>query len=542
MICLWCHYFVFFSNRMVYIGHKNVVYGGIYDSSHSLRKTNMTRRNFYLFTSLLVLACCLNYCQVEAQTGTYFNQRDDQYRLLGLKRAKEAYEIAKAGYDREKALFDQQLVTQVELDQARANMSDAEVNYQQSLLAVLFERQYVTVASAVKYYAHDGSRRVKLTIVNTSSGGAEFQKLINIDDKLFRSLQPDIVNNIYVSLLNDENSIISQPYEAKIIQLLYGEPVSVDFTLLQDLDAVTVLLFYGNGNERRMKILLQKDTSKNKVAVQSEQFSQEVDLGKTASYDLGLELFSGTNNTFSLETVNLPMQVSRTFKEPSSGARLNQVKFTETTRSKRISLEVTLPERPNDIVAINKPIQFYVVVLPPNRVNEVTFDSDRTWTQEELDTRDIGYTKLELIPCGKGVILVRSNQLFRTIKPDGSATIAMDLVNEGSNRLDNIEFEFDLPLNWRKQVSPVTISKLDINEDTTVHFIFTPPPDAAVGRYDIRVRTVGQSNGQAVSGEDKTVTVEIQSSSNVLGTIIIVLLIVGLVTGIVVFGIRLSRK
>ena len=27
-----------------------------------------------------------------AQTGSFFNQRDDEYRLLGLKRAKEAYE------------------------------------------------------------------------------------------------------------------------------------------------------------------------------------------------------------------------------------------------------------------------------------------------------------------------------------------------------------------------------------------------------------------------------------------------------------------
>jgi hypothetical protein len=477
-----------------------------------------------------------------AQSGTMFNQRDDKYRLLGLKRAKEAYEVARAEFDREKELFDKKMVTQADLDRAHGNMSDAEVNYQQSLLAVLFEQQYVTISSAIKYYAHDGTRHVRLTIANASGGTAEFDKLINIDDKLFRSLQPDIINNVYISLLNDENSIISQPYESKIPQLIFGTPATIDFKLLQDLDAVTVSIIYGSGTQRTMKIYLQKDVTTNKVAVQSEQFSQEIDLGKTAAYDLGLELFSGTSNTFSLEVINLPTQVSRTFKDPSSGARLSQVKFSETTRSKRASLEVTMPDRPSEIISIDKPIPFFVVVLPPDRSGLLASEPGKVWTQEELDKMDVGYVKLELIPRGKGMLLVRSNQLFQTIKGDETAKIELGLVNEGSNRLDNIEFQFDLPLNWRKQIDPTVISSLGIGQDTIIKMSFTPPENVSAGRYDIRVRTTGQSNGQPVSGEDKTVTIEIQASSSVFGTIIIVLLIVGLVGGIVVFGIRLSRK
>jgi hypothetical protein len=115
-----------------------------------------------------------------------------------------------------------------------------------------------------------------------------------VEDELFRSLQPDVTHNIYVSLLNADNAIVSQPYEAKIDLLRFGEPQKLDFTLLQDLDAVTVFLIYGNGNQRSMKIFLQKDASVNRVLVQSEQFSQEVDLGEAASFDLTLELFSGT--------------------------------------------------------------------------------------------------------------------------------------------------------------------------------------------------------------------------------------------------------
>jgi hypothetical protein len=66
-----------------------------------------------------------------------------------------------------------------------------------------------------------------------------------------------------------------------------------------------------------MKIFLQKDASVNRVAVQSEQFSQEIELGKSATFDLTLELFSGVSNTFSLEVLNLPRQVDRFFKDPS---------------------------------------------------------------------------------------------------------------------------------------------------------------------------------------------------------------------------------
>jgi hypothetical protein len=471
-----------------------------------------------------------------------FNQRDDEYRLLGLKRAKEAYEVARAEYDRQKELFDRKLISSIELERARVNMSDAEVNYQQSLLAVLFEQQYVTVSSAVKYYATDGTRHVRLTVANASGGSAEFQKLINIEDELFRSLQPDIVNNVYVSLMNDEGAIISQPYEAKIPQLIFGQPSALDFKLLQDLDAVSVVIIYGSGTQRTMKVFLQKDASKNRVAVQSEQFSQEVDLGKTASYDLGLELFSGSNNTFSLEVLNLPPQVSRTFKDAGTQARLSQVKFTESTRSKRAVLEVTAPDRPSDQIVIDKPIQFFVVVLPPDRAAAFTAEQGKVWTQAELDAMDVGYVKLDLMPRGKGMLLVRSNQLFQSMSDDQTASITLNLLNEGSNRLDNIDFQFDLPLNWRKQVDPMQISSLGIGQDTNVVLSFTPPEDITPGRYDIRVRTIGESNGQPVSGEDKTVTIEIQPSSSIIGTIIIVLLIVGLVGGMVVFGIKLSRK
>jgi uncharacterized membrane protein len=498
-------------------------------------------RSIFLYSALL-FCVIIGAEAAQAQSYNPFNERDDKYRLLGLKRAKEAYEVARSDYDRKKELHDKSLITNEEFERAHSIFSDAEVNYQQSLLAVLFEEQYVSVSSAVKYHSRDGSRKVRLTLVNTSGGTPEFQKLINVDDALFRSLQPDVINNVYISILNDDNAIISQPYEAKIPQLRYGEPVEVEFSLLQDLDAVTVFIVYANGSQRTMKIFLQKDATVDRVEVQSEQFSQEIELGKTASYDLTLELFSGTANTFSLEVVNLPREIGRFFKDPSGRVRLSQVKFNESSRTKDAALEIALPDRTSDAVAMDVPIPFYVLVIPRNKSDELSELTARTWTAKEVEALGVGYVRLELLPRGKGELLVRAPQLYHSISADESAEMYIDLVNEGSHRLDNIEVQVDPPLNWNKVVEPTIVPSLEIGAEARVRLSFQPPPDVAVGKYEVRLRTTGMSNNQPVPAEDKTVTVEIKPGTNILGTALLILFVLALVGGMVVFGIRLSRR
>jgi len=471
-----------------------------------------------------------------------FNQRDDKYRLLGLKRAKEYYEVTKREYERQQALFQKGLISQTDLDRARNSEADAEVNYQQSLLAVLFEQQYVSIERAVKYQAPGNTKRVKLTIANASGGGEEFQKLIGIEDKLFRSLQPDVIQNVYISLSTSEGAIISQPYEVKIEQLKSGEPRNIDFGLLQDLDVVTVNIIYGNGTSRTLKIFLQKDNSANNVAVQSQQFSQEAELGTTATYDLTLELFSATNNTFTLDVLNLPQQINRYFRDVATNARLTQIKFTELSNSKKAALDVSLPDRPTEQVTMDKAIPFFVVVIPANRLGEIGSLQSKIWTEAEIKKLNIGYVRLELMPRGKGRLLVRAAQLYFSLKPEGTVQMSVDVVNEGTRRLDNVKIDVDVPLNWTKKVDPQVIPTLDIDQEHRVTITATPPKGISVGRYELRLRTSGLSDNQPVNAEDKTVTAEILTETSVIGTILLVLAILGLIGGMVLFGIRLSKR
>ncbi|HUF08640.1 MAG TPA: NEW3 domain-containing protein [Rhodothermales bacterium] len=476
-----------------------------------------------------------------AQSGTFFNQRDDEYRLLGLKRAKEAYETAKAEYERQRALGDKKLISDKEVETARRNFSDAEVNYQQSLLAVVFEQQYVVVSSAIKYQKGGTRKGVRLTLENASGGGAEFQKLVGIDDELFRSLQPDVVNNVYVSLLNDENAIISQPYEKKIDRIRFGEPVRVEFALLQDVDAVTVSMIYGTGTTSSRKIYLQKDASVNIVAIAAEQFSQEVELGGSTDFSLTLELFSGESNTYKLEAVNLPPQINRYFVDPTTDNRLSQFQFTEGVNTRRAALRVFLPDRPTEEVIIDRPRVFYALAIPRERVSEIGSLTE-TMTEEQIQAINVGYERLELIPRGIGELMVRAQVLTFTIKPNESVSVPIDVVNEGSRRLDNIRVEADPPLNWDDVVDPDVIPQLAISQESKVTITLTPPVGVAPGNYDVRVRTTSLSEDLPIRGEDKTITIKVEQEANIIGTAVIVLLILGLVSGIVVFGIRLSRR
>jgi hypothetical protein len=397
------------------------------------------------------------------------------------------------------------------------------------------------VSRAIKYQTGGNRKGVRLTLENASGGGAEFQKLIGIDDELFRSLQPDVVNNVYVSLLNDENAIISQPYEKKVDRIRYGDPVTIQFALLQDVDAVTVQMIYGAGTINSRKIYLQKDASVNIVAIEAEQLSQEVELGGSTDFAMTLELFSGESNTYKLEVVNLPTQINRYFVDPSTDNRLSQFQFAEGVNTRSAALRVFLPDRPTEDVVIDAPRMFYVLALPRERIVEIG-DLTATMTEEAIQALNVGYERLELIPRGTGELMVRAQILTYTIKPDESVSVQIDVVNEGSRRLDNIRVEADPPLNWDDVIDPTVIPQLAIAEESRVTLTFTPPVDVAPGNYDVRIRTTSLSEDLPIRGEDKTITIKVEQEANVLGTIIIVLLIVGLVTGIVVFGIRLSRR
>ena len=71
---------------------------------------------------------------------------------------------------------------------------------------------------------------------------------------------------------------------------------------------------------------------------------------------------------------------------------------------------------------------------------------------------------------------------------------------------------------------------------------FLPPANVSVGDYEPKIRTDSTAENRRVESEDKIVRIHISSKTNVLGITVLIVLLVGLLVGIVVFGIKLTRR
>jgi len=240
--------------------------------------------------------------------------------------------------------------------------------------------------------------------------------------------------------------------------------------------------------------------------------------------------------------LNLPRQVGRYFEDQARSARLSQVKFTESSRTKRASLEITLPDRASEQVVMDTPIPFYVVIVPRELSTEVRARVEDLWSESEIEQLGVGYARLELIAKGTGRLIARIPQMYHAMMADEQADMVMDITNDGSHDLTDVEVKLDLPLNWTGRVAPESVDHLAIGKDARVNLAITPPADISPGKYEVRVKTSAVTAGQPISSQDKSITIEILAEGNTLGTIAVVALLLGVVGGIVIYGTRLSRR
>jgi hypothetical protein len=482
---------------------------------------------------------------VAAQTSNNYNPRDDQYRLLGMTRAQAQYEQAEREFARQQQLHERQLVSDAELEVARARMQNARVDYLQAALGIVFESPHVFIDRAVKVQRPDGSKYVRVTLRNESQTSAEATKLEGlIDSTLLRQLRPDEVNNVFVSLKEEPGAagaIIGRPYEHRIPVLKFGDPVTLEFRLLRDVDAVTVAVSYANqASERR--IFLEKDASADIVSVQAMQFSQEADLGGSATYDLLLERFTAERTGFRLEVGGLPPDIRYEFRDPATNARLTQVAFPEGTTSQRLRLILTLPLRDAGRFPVEKAIGFYAFALGREGARAFEAAGRDSITEAEAAALPAGKARLEVIPRGVARLDVSAANLYHEISRGDSVVLELTLRNTGSRSVNAIRMASDAQPDWRVLATPELVPELAAGGETRVRIVASPPENVAVGDYDIRLRTEALSADRRVDTEDKTLRVRVLPAANWLGTVFLVLLLVGLVGGIVAFGLRLTKR
>jgi len=167
---------------------------------------------------------------------------------------------------------------------------------------------------------------------------------------------------------------------------------------------------------------------------------------------------------------------------------------------------------------------------------------DRIFTPSEINRIRGGKVKLELIPRGVGRIEVLAPNLYHDIKPDEIAQMELTIRNAGTRRLDNIKLETDTPLGWRSEIQPEVITTMEPEEEIYVDLAFIPPTDVSVGDYEMTLRTRMMGARRRVEPDDKTIRIHVSGRVKILGTMVLIFLLVGLMVGIVVFGVKLSRR
>jgi hypothetical protein len=469
-------------------------------------------------------------------------QESQNMKLLRLKSAQLTLELKKADFERYLKLKEDGLASEADFAQRQTAYLQAQVDYQQALISFMGSEARISVASAVKYQDRSGKKFVRVALRYASKELKQLAKLNISAEDLFPLDFMKEIKDVYVSLLS-EGKIISDPYEKSVASMPIETERAVTFQLLKDVENLAISVSY-SGKTELTSVFLQKGVSANMVTVNSAQFSQEADLESTATFDLSLEKFSGEANIFKLEAVNLPAQITYEFSDPTTSARLSQIKFSEGVTSLKLQLKLYLPKNPDDRVVLDRPLEFFVLALDNEQTEKLRGleAAGAGISPEAIEGLRAGSVKLELIPRGVPKVEVQALNLYYEIKAGDTISMDVTIRNTGTRKLNNVRIFCDLPLNWRVEITPDLIATLEQNKDEVIKIQFLPPDGVSVGEYEPKIRTDAIADNRRVESEDKIVRIHISSRANVLGIGALVLLLVGIVVGIVVFGIKLTRR
>lgn len=461
--------------------------------------------------------------------------------LLDLKKVRAEYEVAKQKYENDTKLYEEKALSLNDFNRSKNELLSKEVDYQKLILKLISQQSYITVERAVKYQDERGDRKVKISLQSALEGNEEY---LNQFKEHFDVFTPEMrsgkIYNIYVSLVDNESkTIIGSPYEFRIPFIELGKTETADFELLKDAETLTVSLNYENKKDEK-NVYLRKDASANVVDISAMQFSQEANLSSSATFQLTLERFSDSDDIYRLVVIGLPRQISYDISDGDS--KISQIKFSQGINTKKLSLQVFLPDRDDQQIIIDEPIRFQVLALTNAEYSKLEGKNPENMNIKDLDVTINGSEQLEIVPRGRSKIEVRANNLYHEVTTGREVTMDITVRNSGSRQLDNIKISVEKPLGWETVVTPEIIRTLEPEKETPVHIRIIPPKEGGVGAQEVKIKTEAMADNRKVETEDKTIRIQVHAETSVWGTIGLIVLLIAIVVGVVIFGIKLSKR
>ncbi len=465
----------------------------------------------------------------------------EQQRLLELKAAWLRLQNAASEQDRYRRLREQGLCSESDLATITTAYQVSQVAYQQSFLALFAATPRLSVARCVKSYDSEAGQYVTVTLRNSSAPALDYRSLGIVDDSV---PLPDLaelreIRDIAVWLRDAEGVIISEPYEQRVTGLEAEGTTSLRFGLLKDVDWLRVQLQYG-GVSDSFPVYLEKDRRANRVRLQSQQFSLEANLGQTATYDLRLECYSGSGSIFALRVFELPEELGAELVDPATSSRLTHIKFTEGITSRPLQLRVFLPDVLSEQVRIDRPISFLVAALSEEQAKNL--GSGRSLAAADLSSIKVSGVRLELVPRGVGRLEVSAPTLLCEIKPGQPARLDVQVRNIGTRRVDNVRLNAGAPADWEVEITPALIPQLPPGDEVRIAVRMQPSADVPVGDYPVRLRTEAYADNQRIESIDQSARVQVAAPPSYGLIFLLALLLLGIVGGLVAWGIKVTRR
>jgi hypothetical protein len=473
---------------------------------------------------------------------------------LQLSESETALKKAETDYKEAQTLFEKGLYNKIEMAQAEEAYHNATLRYQQASIGLektrltfLNNASYVMLDKAVLYRDKDGYKHAVLTIKNSSNAA----KIVDADSSYSGTEKTALlgIDNLTVRILKD-GKLIGRPFEYKIASLGFRQMRSVDFTLQHETEEVTVELAYAD-TVVRLPVFLEKEAREDRILVEATQFSQEGELGSSVTYELALERFADEEAAYALEPVNLSQKYQYEFREigsgqaPGEGSRVSRIRFKQGVTTKSIQLTINLPrEITKD--ALNQKITFFVLVIDrfaQQRLADLkTRLQGRTIRSEDLDSSRLSYETLELLPHGRAEMEIVPSNLINKVKVGEPVKLGLVLRNTGTISLERVRVVLGLPLDWNSSITPEKDITLDVEGKQKVEIVAMPAPGVAPGGYEIKLQARTQHEGRDIEALPKIVNVEIEGRWSILVGVVLILVLIGLVVGVAIMTIRVTRR
>jgi uncharacterized membrane protein len=300
----------------------------------------------------------------------------------------------------------------------------------------------------------------------------------------------------------------------------------------------------------RLPVFLEREAKEDQVLVEASQFSLEGELGTRVVYDLALERFVDDEKAFGLEVLNLPPEYSFEFREVGADAsgsdrRVSRIRFTKGVTSKTMQLVINMPrELAKD--ALNVKIPFHVLALDragQQRLATVKAQSGgRALAADDLDSAKLSHETLELVPRGRAEVAIEASNFFTPAKMGEPIKWSFTLHNTGTVRLERIRVYTSPPMDWTVSVTPEKNIDLDVEAKQRVDAEIIPASDVVAGEYQMKVEARTLYEGRDVEAVAQIMHVKVEGKSNILIGSILMIVLIGMIVGVAVLTIKISRR